>query len=77
LNFHGILWHRWQLKNSSHLTLSQTRQEHDLAIRKFQRIVVDGDSVFIDLPKDRRLVFDYLIRATDYTNRLTFDLTNK
>ena len=44
--------------------ISQTRQEHDLAIWKFQRIVIGGDPFFIDLPQDRRLVFDQLIRAT-------------
>jgi len=59
------------------LAFSQTRQEHDLAIWKFQRIVVGGDPFFIDLSKHRRLVFDHLIRTTQYTNRLAFDLANK
>jgi hypothetical protein len=59
------------------LAFSQTSQEHDLAIWKFQRIVVGSEPFFIDLPKDRRFVFDHLIRTTQYTNRLTFNLANK
>ena len=50
------LWLRRQLKNRSLLTLAQERQEYDLAIRKFQCIVMGGDLVFVDLPKDRRLI---------------------
>jgi hypothetical protein len=76
-NLNSSLWLRRQLKNRSHLTFSQTRQEHDLAVRKFQRIMVGSDPLFIDLPKDRRLGFDHLIRATQYTNRLTSNLANK
>jgi hypothetical protein len=40
------------------LTLAQERQEYDLAIRKLQRIVMGGDLVFVDLPKDRSLILD-------------------
>jgi hypothetical protein len=40
------------------LTLAQERQEEDLAVRKFQRIVMGRDLVFVDLPKDRCLVPD-------------------
>jgi hypothetical protein len=46
-------WLRLQLENCSFLTFSQTCQEHDLAVWKFQRIVMGGDPVFVDLPKDR------------------------
>jgi hypothetical protein len=46
------------LKNRSLLTLAQERQEHDLAVWKFQRIVMDGDLVLVYLPKDRRLILD-------------------
>jgi hypothetical protein len=55
------LWFRWQLKNRSLLTLTQRCQQHDLPIRKFQRIVVRDDLVFVDLPKDRCLVLDYTV----------------
>jgi hypothetical protein len=40
------------------LTFKQECQEHDPAVRKFQRIVMGGDLFFVDLPKDCRLVFD-------------------
>jgi hypothetical protein len=55
------LWRRWQLKNGSLLTLTQRCQQHDLPIRKFQRIVVRDEFVFVDLAKDRCLVLDYLV----------------
>jgi len=59
------------------LTFSQTRQEHDLAIWKFQGIVVGGDPFFIDLPKDGRLVPDRLMRQREHTNRLVGNLAKK
>jgi hypothetical protein len=46
------------LKNRSLLTLAQERQEDDLAVRKFEGIVMGSDLVFIDLPKDRGFVLD-------------------
>jgi hypothetical protein len=52
----GSLWLRWQLKNRGLLTLTQRCQQHDLAVRKFQRIVMSHDLFRVDLPKDRRLV---------------------
>jgi hypothetical protein len=55
------LWFRWQLKNGGLLTLTQRCQQHDLPIRKFQRIVVRDEFVFVDLAKDRCLVLDYLV----------------
>jgi hypothetical protein len=39
----------------------QECQEHDLAVGKFQRIVMSDGSVFVDLPKDRGLVVDYIV----------------
>jgi hypothetical protein len=50
------------LKNRSLLAFSQTCQEHDLAVWKFQRIVMSGDLFFIDLPKDRRFCALTLLR---------------
>jgi hypothetical protein len=61
LSFNGSLWLRRQLQNSRLLTLTQSCQERDLAIRKFQRIVMRRNFVLVDLPKDRCLVFDYFI----------------
>jgi hypothetical protein len=43
------------------LTLTQACQEHDLAVGKFQRIVMSDGPVFVDLPKDRCLVLDYIV----------------
>ncbi len=50
--FHGGLWLRRQLKNCGLLTLTQRRQEHDLAIGKFQGVVMSSNLFFVDLPKD-------------------------
>jgi hypothetical protein len=57
------------LKNRSVLTLAQQRQEDDLAVWKFQRIVMGGDLFFVDLPKDCRLVIDYFIAPRQQTSR--------
>src|SRR5215468_6913152 len=75
--FYGVPWRRRQLKNRGLLIFSQTCQEHDLAVRKFQRIVVGDDPFFIDLPKDRRLVLDDLMPPTRHTNRLARNLASK
>jgi hypothetical protein len=61
LGFSGSLWFCWQLQNSRLLALTQCCQERDPAIGKFQRIVMRRDLVFVDLPKDRCLMLDYLI----------------
>ena len=45
------------------LILIQECQEHDPAVRKFQRIVMGSDPFFVDLPKDRYLMLDYFIAA--------------
>jgi len=41
------------LKNRNLLTFTQRCQEHNLAVRKFQRIVMRRDLFSIDLSKDR------------------------
>ena len=61
LSFNGSLWFRRQLQNRGLLALIQSCQESDPAIRKFQRIVMRRDLVFVDLPKDRCLMVDYFI----------------
>ena len=58
LGFNGSLWFCRQLQNSRLLALTQSCQERDPAIRKFQRIVMRCDLVFIDLSKDRGLMLD-------------------
>jgi hypothetical protein len=61
LSFNGGLWLRRQLQNRGLLASTQCRQEHDPAIRKFQRIVMRRNLVFVNLPKDCCLVVDYFI----------------
>jgi hypothetical protein len=58
LRFEAGLWLHWQLKNRSLLTFVQKRQEHDLPVRKFERIVMGRHPVLIGLPEDRGLVPD-------------------
>jgi hypothetical protein len=57
------------LKNRRLLTLIQECQEHDPAVRKFQRIVMGGDLSFVDLPKDCRLVVDDFMPPAQQTSR--------
>src|SRR5262249_52271180 len=58
-----------QLQNGRLLALTQCCQERDPAIRKFQRIVMRHDLVFVDLPKDRCLMVDYFIAPNYQTRR--------
>jgi hypothetical protein len=59
--FNGALWFCRQLQNGRLLILTQSCQERDPAIRKFQGIVMRRDFVLVDLPKDRCLMLDHLI----------------
>jgi hypothetical protein len=59
LSFNGSLWFRWQLQNRGPLALTQCCQQHNPAIRKFQRIAMRHNLVFVDLPEDRRLMLDH------------------
>src|SRR5260370_17808894 len=68
LSFNGSLWFCRQLQNSRLLALTQCCQERDPAIRKFQCVVMRYDLAFVDLPKDRCLMLDYLI-APSYQAR--------
>jgi hypothetical protein len=61
LSFNGSLWFHRQLQNGRLLALTQSCQERDPTIRKFQRIVMRRDFVFVNLPKDCRLMLDYFI----------------
>jgi len=66
LNSHP--WLSWQLQNCSLLTLSQRCQEHDVPVWKFQGIVMDGELVLIDLPKNRRLMFDRVVPRPQFSS---------
>jgi hypothetical protein len=74
LSFNGSLWFCRQLQNGCLLAFTQACQQHDPAIRKFQRIVMRCDLVFIDLPKDRSLMLDYFIAPRYQARR---ELMNK
>lgn len=55
------LFLRWpastrQLQNRQVLAFAEIRDKHDLAIRKFQGVVVGSRSVEIDLPETRHFV---------------------
>jgi hypothetical protein len=56
LSLNGSLRLRRQLKNRGLLTFLEECQEHDPAIWEFKRVVMCGDLVFVDLPKDCRAV---------------------
>jgi hypothetical protein len=53
------------LQNRSVLAFIQECQEHDLAVRKLQTIVMRHHRFLIDLPKDRGVVLDYFIPPTE------------
>jgi len=59
------------------LTLAQRCQEHDLAIRKLQRIVMSDDLFFVDLPKDRCLVLDYVVVPRPQSDWQALNLVSK
>ena len=62
-------WFRRQLKNRGLLTFTQRCQQHELAVRKFQRIVMSSDPFFVDLPKNRRPMFYYLVVPRPHSDR--------
>ena len=45
-------WLRWQLKHCCRLTFAQVREQHGPPIWKFERIVMCGHLVLVDLSKD-------------------------
>jgi hypothetical protein len=49
----GSLWLSGQLKNRGLLTLTKERQQQDLTVGKFERIVMGHCVFFVDLPKNR------------------------
>jgi hypothetical protein len=77
LGFSGSLWFCRQLQNRGLLAPTQSCQERDPAIGKFQRIVMRRDLVFVDLPKDRRLMLDYFIAPGYQARRQAFNLFSK
>ena len=51
-------WLRRELKRGCCLPLAQERQQHGSPIRKFERIVMGGQHLLVNLSKDGRLVVD-------------------
>jgi hypothetical protein len=52
----------WQLQNGCALTFTQTRKQHYLPVRKFQRIMVRSGIVHVDLPKTSEPLSDLPVR---------------
>jgi hypothetical protein len=60
------------------LTFAQTRKQHYLPVRKFQRIMVRGGVVHIDLPETGEPLSDLLVRQNPEPERWrTLDITVK
>jgi hypothetical protein len=49
------------------LPFHQVSQQHDLTIRKLQRIVMGVWAVYIDLPEDRRFVVENIFAPRPQT----------
>jgi hypothetical protein len=59
------------------LTLAQERQEDDLAVRKFQGIVMNVGLFFVDVPKDRRLMRDCTVVPRPQSSWQALNLVSK
>ena len=57
--FLGFLRLRWQLQHRCLLSLYQGCQKNDFAVWEFQRVVVGGPLVLVDLSEDRGPVADH------------------
>jgi len=62
---------RWQLKDRRLLSFHQVRQQHDLAVRKLQGIVVDMRAVLIELTENSGLVGIIFLLHGHARDRLT------
>ena len=64
-----------QLQHCGALALAQAREQHDLPVRKLQRIVMGHGVVHVDLPEARKMLSDFLVRKNaDAERRLAFDI---
>ena len=64
----GSLWLSGQLKNRGLLTLTKERQQQDLAVGKFERIVMGHCLFFVDLPKNRCSVVEQIFPPPQWTD---------
>jgi hypothetical protein len=65
----GSVWLGGQLKNRSLLTLTNECQQQDLAVWKFQRIVMRHRLFFVDLPKDGCRAIEHVLAPAKWTDR--------
>jgi hypothetical protein len=64
-----------QLQHGRVLALDQAREQNQLSIREFQRIVMDHGFIRIDLPETRKPLSDFFVREDANTERwLAFDI---
>src|SRR5215471_4946210 len=62
-----------QLQHRRALAFAQAREQHDLPVREFQRIVMDHSVLHVDLPEAREPLSDFLVRENaDAEPRLAF-----
>src|SRR5215831_95477 len=66
LHFYGHTRFRRELEDSCFLAFIQAREEHNVSIRKLQRIVVNSWLSFVDLPEDRCLVRWFDLERTSH-----------
>jgi hypothetical protein len=66
LPFYGHTRFRWELEDGCLLAFIQACEEHNVSIRKLQRIAVDSRLSFVDLPKDRCLVGCFNLERTSH-----------
>ena len=59
-------WNPRHIK-TGHAEHSSCDQQHDLAVRKFERIVMGHCLFFVDLPKDRRPVVEHVLTPAQWT----------
>ena len=59
------------------LTLTQRRQEHDLAIGKFQGVVMSSNFFFVDLPKDRCFVIYHSVSPDEQSGRQALNVVDE
>src|SRR5262249_32485165 len=76
-DFSGSLRFRRKLKYRCLLSRTHQRKEHDLAVRKFQSVVMSGDFSFVDLPKNRGPVFNPLASPCEQVVRRTANFAGK
>src|SRR6516162_3817608 len=64
-----------QLQHHRALAFAQAREQHDLPVREFQRIVMDHSVLHVDLPEARELLSDFLVgEDADAKHRLALDI---